>query len=144
MNSIFEQLSTPGKEYICPSAMIIKDGKILMGKRHYRPDFIVWTFPGGRCEEGETVEETLRREIKEETGLDDLEIKEFACDIPGYTEDDIVPIYLCSTNQEAKLMEPDKFSEWKWFTFDEYKQGIFESPVPSSRQTVIEYLSKIF
>lgn len=144
MESLTQKLRALGTNYVCPSALIIKDDKILMGKRSGRTDLVVWTFPGGRCEEGETVEQALIREIKEETGIDDLDIKEFACEIPGYTADDIVPIFLCSTKQEPKLVEPDKFSEWKWFTFDEYKQGIFESPVPSSRQTVIEYLSKIF
>ena len=37
-----------------------------------------WGFPKGHVEKGETEEETMRREIKEETGIDDLEI------IPGF------------------------------------------------------------
>ena len=41
---------------------------ILMVKRKYEPKG--YAFPGGMMEIGETVEETARREIKEETGID--------------------------------------------------------------------------
>ncbi len=33
-----------------------------------------WDFPKGNVEKGESEEETLRREIKEETGIDDIKI----------------------------------------------------------------------
>lgn len=56
------------------SAIIFsKDGKILMGKKDPKkggvyPD--VWHIPGGGIHEGETFEEALAREIKEEVGID--------------------------------------------------------------------------
>lgn len=34
----------------------------------------VWQFPGGRLEQGERWDEGLRREVREETGITDLEI----------------------------------------------------------------------
>ena len=40
----------------------------LLLKYHYKSDY--YDFPRGNVEEGETEEETARREIKEETGLD--------------------------------------------------------------------------
>jgi len=39
-----------------------------------------WDFPKGNIEKGETIEETVRREIFEETGLNDIRI------IPGFKE----------------------------------------------------------
>ncbi|SDJ16018.1 NUDIX hydrolase [Salimicrobium halophilum] len=47
---------------------IIEDerGRILLQKR---TDFGVWGVPGGLLEVGETFEEAVRREVKEETGL---------------------------------------------------------------------------
>lgn len=50
-------------------AIIIEDGKILvMHRNKYGEEY--YTLVGGRVQEGETVEAALKREVKEETGLD--------------------------------------------------------------------------
>ncbi|MCW3984583.1 MAG: NUDIX hydrolase [Candidatus Bathyarchaeota archaeon] len=46
------------------------DGKILLIKRNTRPFVGYWALPGGRMDPGETIEQTVVREVKEETGLD--------------------------------------------------------------------------
>src|SRR5215471_18900870 len=49
-------------------ALIFDDeGRVLLG---HRRDIDWWNLPGGGMEAGETVDEALRREVREETGLE--------------------------------------------------------------------------
>ena len=52
------------------AAIIKKDDKIFITKRSYGEFVDMWEFPGGKVEVGETQEEALIREIKEELELD--------------------------------------------------------------------------
>tara|TARA_B100000959_G_C14582793_1_gene460649 strand:+ start:122 stop:586 length:465 start_codon:yes stop_codon:yes gene_type:complete len=56
------------------AAIIEKEGKILIAKRKAGDDLFagLWEFPGGKIEEGETPEECIARELKEEL---DIEVK---------------------------------------------------------------------
>lgn len=48
------------------AAIIVKDHKVLATQRGYGEWKDFWEFPGGKIDAGETPEEALRREIKEE------------------------------------------------------------------------------
>jgi 8-oxo-dGTP diphosphatase len=53
------------------AAVIWRNGAVLIAKRKTRGSLgAAWEFPGGKLEPGETPEECLRRELKEELGLD--------------------------------------------------------------------------
>jgi nucleoside triphosphatase len=55
-------------EPIVGALIVNKDGEILLGGgKKYKGK---WTIPGGHIETGETLEEAVKREVKEETGLD--------------------------------------------------------------------------
>ncbi len=56
----------------------MKDNKIFVTKRGYGEFKDWWEFPGGKIEEGETPEECLKREIKEELKAD-INIDKYLC-----------------------------------------------------------------
>ncbi len=70
----------------------IKEGKKVQGKEKNKILYLLiqhpksdgyqghWDFPKGHIEKGETKEEALRREVKEETGIEKIKI------IPGFSE----------------------------------------------------------
>ncbi len=137
-----KELSKIGNKTTCPVAIIIKNRKVLMGLRHYTPDkwktVSVWTIPGGRCDNSETLETTLRREVKEETGISDLRIMKYLGKVSGAKRGDIVPLFICCTKQEVQLIEPEKFSEWRWFGIKEFPKNFIN---PLSLRFIKEYLA---
>ena len=52
------------------AAIIIKDNKIFVTQRGYGEFKGMWEFPGGKLEQGETGEQAIIREIKEELDAD--------------------------------------------------------------------------
>ena len=58
------------------AAIIVHDNKIFATQRGYGEFRDGWEFPGGKIEEGETPQEALVREIKEELDTE-IEVKEF-------------------------------------------------------------------
>lgn len=110
-------------------AIIARNGKVLMGLRAYKKA-TVWTFPGGRRDFGEEPEKNLKREVEEEIGITDLEIVRKLGKKEGVAEGpegkDQVFVYECTTKQEPKNMEPQKFVEWQWFDPNNLPENIID------------------
>ncbi|OGK24986.1 hypothetical protein A3A46_00625 [Candidatus Roizmanbacteria bacterium RIFCSPLOWO2_01_FULL_37_13] len=75
--------------YLSPSptnGLILENekGEVLLVKRKYPPKKGYWDIPGGFVDFGETMEESLRREIKEELGTDITDIKYFTSTADRY------------------------------------------------------------
>jgi 8-oxo-dGTP diphosphatase len=62
--------SYPDRPFLAVSAVIVRDGRVLVVRRARAPAKQIYTLPGGVVEAGETLIEAVRREIKEETGLE--------------------------------------------------------------------------
>ena len=92
-------------------AVIVMNGSLLFLRRKNNPAIGQWWFPGGRIHRGESFEETLRREVKEETGL---EVKSYRF-IKAYSRffperHDITIVYLCKC-KESKIELDSEHSE---------------------------------
>ncbi|MBB1080456.1 NUDIX domain-containing protein [Limosilactobacillus sp. STM2_1] len=56
-------------EKISVGGLVARDKQILLVQRAQRPGKGLWTIPGGFVEQEETMQEAIKREIKEETGV---------------------------------------------------------------------------
>ncbi|MFP4491781.1 MAG: NUDIX hydrolase [Spirochaetaceae bacterium] len=50
-------------------ALVTVENRILLARRNHEPFYNHWCIPGGHIEYGELVEEAMKRELEEETGL---------------------------------------------------------------------------
>ncbi len=59
------------------AGLICRDGRLLACQRHENSAFpLKWEFPGGKLENAESHSEALRRELKEELGIDAREFRQ--------------------------------------------------------------------
>lgn len=82
-----------------------------------------WEIPGGSVEFGETFEQAIKREIKEEHGVD-IQILELLgiCDhiIPDEHQHWVSPTYICKiVKGKPKILEPNKCEQFEWFSINE-------------------------
>lgn len=100
--------------------ILIKDNKVLLEKRSVRVEKDKWALPGGHVEIGETAEEAIRREIKEETNLeiDNLKFLTYQDEfMPRLKIHSVVLFFKGIPIGEVKLN--DESSEFGWFTKEE-------------------------
>lgn len=101
------------------AGIIYKDNKFLIAQRNLKKSQGgFWEFPGGKVEPGETYEEALRREIKEEFDAD-IEVNEYVGEnVHHYPEKDIKLIFYKAklVSKEIKLLEHEDF---RWITKQE-------------------------
>jgi 8-oxo-dGTP pyrophosphatase MutT (NUDIX family) len=80
-----------------------------------------WDLPGGRVQEGESPEEALRREVAEETGIQQLQIDRLIGmalsgvqkTLPtGRRVGIVFDTYLCSTSTAKLTLEPNMKATW--------------------------------
>lgn len=109
---------------VAACALIDTDGRVLMcqrpeGKSHSG----LWEFPGGKVELGETPEQTIVRELREELGLEPCEqcLQAFSFSSFAYQDFNLLmPLYLCrqwdgfvrpQENQAVRWVFPDRLME---------------------------------
>lgn len=110
--------------YVAAAALIDADGRVLVtqrpvGKAHAGK----WEFPGGKIETGETPEQAVNRELREELGLEPCERCLQPFSFTSYAYEDFhlfMPLYLCrqwdgfarsNEGQNIKWLYPNQITD---------------------------------
>ena len=110
------------------AAIIRQGGKIFSTQRGYGEWKDWWEFPGGKMEVGETPEEALVREIREELSAE-ISVDEFLCTVEyDYPQFHLtMHCYLCSLmtdslhlneHEAARWLTKDELNSVKWLPAD--------------------------
>jgi 8-oxo-dGTP diphosphatase len=111
-----------GKEVIrVVAAVIARDGRYLITQRNASAQLpLLWEFPGGRVERGETETEALRREVRGRIGVDvdvGAKVGEHVHEYPSYE------VHLTMFACEVKLGQtpyPASVNDLRWVTSREF------------------------
>ena len=109
-----------------------EDGKILLVKSPWRG----WEYPGGLIEPGESFEAALKREVREESGVE-IEISGFV-GICKNVERDVVNIDFTARYIGGDLTTSDESTEVGWFTFEQALEMI---TFPLTKKRLINMMS---
>jgi len=118
----------PAQPLVDVGAILIRDGKILLEKRKNEPDKGKWSVPGGLVELGESLEQAVTREVKEETGLTVEEPKLFdvvenvVSNEKGRIKYHYVIVYYFVKQQGGKLKATSDASELRWVQLAEVEK----------------------
>jgi 8-oxo-dGTP diphosphatase len=111
------------------AVVVIREGKILLGRRKSSHGSGSWSCPGGHLEFFETVEDCARREVLEETGIRIRNIRHgpftndvFVAEGKHYVTLFVVADYADGTVQ---VREPEKDECWGWYPWDHLPQPLF-------------------
>ncbi len=118
------------------------EGKIFLMKSHKWHDKYV--VPGGHVEVGENIEDAIKREVKEETGLDIYNIEfllfqEFIYGKEFWKKRHFILFdFACKTNS-TKVILNDEGQEYIWISIDEALKLPLSTP---TRATIEKYIAK--
>lgn len=119
---------TKRKPQIGVGVVVVKQGKVLLGKRKGSHGEGEWSFAGGHLEFGESVEGCASRELAEEAGLQAISLQ-----LGPWTEDVMeidkhyitIFAFVHTFEGEPKLLEPHKCEGWEWFDWNSLPSPLF-------------------
>lgn len=96
------------------TAIIVQDGRVLMAKRREREGKLLWAFPGGGIEAGESPEEAAVREVSEEVGLEVQAVQVLGDRV--HPQSGVHMTYVACTviSGEASVVDDEELAEVLW------------------------------
>ena len=109
--------------------MILKDGKVLLGKRRNSHGAGEYAFTGGHLEYMESFEDCAKRETREECGIEIKNIR-FNCvsNVTSHKPKHYVHIGLVADweSGEPTVLEPEKRESWGWYDMSNLPEPLFD------------------
>ena len=124
------------------AALIVHEGKLMLTTRGVQPDYGKFDLPGGFVDPGESVEDALKRELKEELGLSVKSYK-YICSAPneyifsGYSVFTIDLAFLVEPETITGLVPMDDILDFKFYNEEEIDYD--NIPAPSIKHFVKQY-----
>jgi A/G-specific adenine glycosylase len=116
-------------------AVIEKDDRILIQKRPSGGLLAdLWEFPGGKVEPGESLTAALRREVREELGVEIEDVRRLTAVRHAYTRFQVtLHAYACRIHSQNFRTGPGR----RWVTLD----SIRRYPLPSGSVKIVDFLA---
>jgi 8-oxo-dGTP diphosphatase len=111
--------------------VVVEDnGSILLGQRASGPFSGQWCLPGGKIDQGESVEQCAKRELFEETGLEargPVTVMSLSAEIDPDKDFHSLTFgtFVRSIVGDLSNPEPHKFSSWRWYQITELPEALF-------------------
>ena len=123
-----DEMPKPRSVGIGVGVLVVRDGKVLLGKRRGSHGAGTWSAPGGKLDFGESIERCAERELAEETGLalGPAELGPYTNDV--FTDGPhFVTAFVIARGAvgEPRVMEPDKCEGWAWFPWNKLPAPLF-------------------
>jgi 8-oxo-dGTP diphosphatase len=102
------------------AALIVRGGEVLIGQR--RPDqpmALQWEFPGGKIETGESPEQALARELREEIGIQAMVGPRVTRIRHNYRHGGAVDLQFFAVNEFAGEIENRIYHQLRWVRLED-------------------------
>jgi 8-oxo-dGTP diphosphatase len=101
------------------TAIITHEGRVLMVRRRQQEGKLLWAFPGGGIEDGETPEQAAVREVAEEVALEVKGVRVLGARIHPQTGADMTYVVCETVAGEARVKDAEELAEVAWITLEE-------------------------
>lgn len=122
------------------SAIIARDGKILMTRRRPHKGPVLWNFVTGKVEPGETPEQTVLREVHDEVGLEVVVDRQLGARLHPASGRQMIYFACRIVAGEPTITDHEENAEIRWSSLDEAEELL--APTGGVWQPIREYMEQ--